>query len=94
VSTGADCRFVETKPGEWRYAIQRWPYGDWPEYDKKGPFPSFAAAREDMDAHYPNPGGWMVTCHPQHVHEFTYDEFDKVTVCEPCGQNPPDYEDH
>jgi hypothetical protein len=85
VSTGADCRFVETKPGEWWYAIQRWPYGDWPDYDKHGPFPSFAKARQHMDSNYANPGGWMLDTHEDHVHEFAYDEWDKVTVCEPCG---------
>lgn len=86
MSTGADCRFAEVRPGEWKYAIQRWPYGEWDEYDTHGPFPSFAKAREHLDQHYANPGGWLMNIHEtDHRHEFHYDKWDDVTVCEPCG---------
>jgi hypothetical protein len=59
VSTGADCTFTETSPGVWEYEIQRWPYGEWDEYDTHGPFSSFEAAEKHLEANYANPGGYM-----------------------------------
>lgn len=68
MSTGADCQFVERKPGEWHYAIQRWPYGETPDYDTFGPFRTIKAAEEHLDSNHANPGGWAITRHPDHVH--------------------------
>ena len=63
MSTGADCRFIEEKPGEWYYEIQEWPYGDWPEYDINGPFNSQEDALQHLDDNYANPGGWWTVKH-------------------------------
>ena len=87
MSVNADCRFVEFAPGRWKYAYQKWPYGETEEYDVRGPFSSFVKAREDMDSRYPNPGGWMLDIHPTgHIHE-PVDDGDGVgrTVCDSCG---------
>ena len=58
MSTGANCILREIKPGEWFYSLQRWPYGESPDYDKFGPFPTEQAALDHLDAHHANPGGW------------------------------------
>ena len=58
MSTGADCRFIETKRG-WFYRLQRWPYGETPDYDKYGPFPTEEAANKHLHTHHANPGGYM-----------------------------------
>lgn len=58
MSTGADCAFWENKDGQWFYKIQRWPYGEWDEYDKHGPFASEEKAINHLDMQYANPGGW------------------------------------
>lgn len=72
MSTGAGCYFKEVEPGRWVYGLQRWPFGDTEEYDKSGPFNSFAAARGHLDRNHANPGGWSIETHPTgHVHEFT-----------------------
>lgn len=87
MSTGADCHFTEVEPGRWSYSIQRWPYGEWDEYDKHGPFPSFAAAREHLNQNYANPGGWSHRIHPTgHVHE--RDEWEHA-ICTTCGAQMP-----
>lgn len=87
MSTGADCHFHEVEPGKWDYRLQRWPYGEWPEYDTFGPFPSFEKAREHLSNNHANPGGWSVRTHPQHVHEWhrwgPNDPYD----CEACGSS-------
>lgn len=62
MSTGADCYFKENRNGEWFYALQRWPYGDFPEYDTFGPFKTQEAAENHLSSHHANPGGWSV--HP------------------------------
>lgn len=60
MSTGADLRYIEKKPGEWYYAYQCWPYGETDEYDVIGPFPSHEKAEEHCDDNYPNAGGsWI-----------------------------------
>ena len=64
MSTGADCHFVEKELGKWYYKIQRWPYGEWPEYDEHGPFPTFAAADRHLGENYANPGGFSVSEFP------------------------------
>lgn len=71
MSTGADCRFTEVEPGRWQYELQRWPYGDNPDYDTFGPFGSYAAARDHLNRNHANPGGSFTTIHPTgHVHEW------------------------
>lgn len=60
MSTGAECRIAEREPGKWWYEIKRWTYGNWPEYDTKGPFPSEDAAFEHLRRNYANPGGASV----------------------------------
>ena len=68
MSSGAECDFVKVKPGEWKYRLQRWPYGDFDEYDSYGPFPTFTAALAHLDANHQNPGGFSTMTHPDHVH--------------------------
>jgi hypothetical protein len=58
MSTGADCRFTERKPGVWFYELQRWPYGDWPKYDTFGPFKTEEEAIEHLRDNHANPGGF------------------------------------
>jgi hypothetical protein len=60
MSSGADCFFVEKKPGEWHYEIQQYPYGCTEDYNKHGPFSSFAKAEKHLDRNYSNPGGYSV----------------------------------
>lgn len=60
MSTGADCVFIEEKPGRWFYEIQRWPYGETDEYDRHGPFRSEDAASDHLTKHYANPGGYII----------------------------------
>lgn len=60
MSTGADCVFIEKKPGQWYYNLQRYPYGDTKEYDEFGPFRSEEAANRHLRNHHANPGGYNV----------------------------------
>lgn len=61
MSTGADLRYIEKKPGEWYYAYQRYPYGANEDYDVIGPFTSQDAAEDHCDNNYPNAGGsWTI----------------------------------
>lgn len=60
MSTGADCGFIEREPGKWYYEIQRWPYGEWPDYDEHGPFASLEEAEKHLDNNYANPGGYSI----------------------------------
>lgn len=60
MSTGAECYFYEEKPHKWYYKLQRWPYGEWPEFDRYGAFPTFKAALDHLDKHHANPGGYSV----------------------------------
>ncbi len=86
MSSGADCQFVEVKPGEWKYQLQRWPYGALEEYDHYGPFPTFTTALTHLDDNHQNPGGFSVTMHPDHVHngqQVTTWGDDKEWTC--CG---------
>ncbi len=68
MSSGADCWFDEVKPGEWRGAVQQWPYGEWPEYDEFGPFATFEAVLNHMQTNFQNPGGYSMGVHADHVH--------------------------
>jgi hypothetical protein len=60
MSTGADCRIVEKEPGKWYYELQRWPYGETPDYDTYGPFESEDEAIGHLDRNHANPGGYLV----------------------------------
>ncbi len=60
MSTGADCYFYEEKPRVWHYKIQRWPYGEWPEYDTSPAFDTFGKALRHLNKHHANPGGFSV----------------------------------
>ena len=60
MSTGAECNFREREPGKWFYDIQQWPYGDWPEYTREGPFETLEAAEKHLQSNYANPGGYSV----------------------------------
>lgn len=64
MSTGADCVFTENRDGTWGYRIQRYPYGEWPEYDEHGPFGTKDGAVAHLNANYANPGGWSNVFHP------------------------------
>ena len=85
MSVNADCYFGEVGPGRWKYAFQKWPYGETEEYDVHTGFASFGEAREHMDSMYPNPGGWGVSTHKEHIHEFEHDSWDDVTSCQSCN---------
>ena len=61
MSTGADCQFVERKPGKWWYELQRYPYGATEEYDEFGPFKSLEAAEKHLHDNHANPGGAMIS---------------------------------
>ena len=58
MSSGAECYFAETKKG-WVLGLQCWPYGDTEEYDRYGPFKTFAAAYAELNTHQ-NPGGFSI----------------------------------
>lgn len=63
MSTGLECFFAEVTPGEWFYVLEHgsapknaW---DWKEYATAyGPFASFEDARDHLQRHHANPGGW------------------------------------
>jgi hypothetical protein len=89
MSTGADCRFIEVEPGKWIYELQQWPYGEWPEYEKAGPFDSYHKAVDHLDANHANPGGWSTQMHPTgHVHEFEEDRWEHEVRCFACSAKP------
>lgn len=70
MSTGANCRFTEVKPGQWTYWLQDYPYGATEEGQTFGPFRSFSEAYEHLHANHANPGGYSTYTHEQHVHEW------------------------
>lgn len=65
-STGANCFFIEWKPGEWYYVLENRGYEedyeepwDWRENAAAyGPFKTFDAAHEHLRANHANPGGF------------------------------------
>ncbi len=59
MSTGADCQFY-VKSNAWYYKLQRWPYGQSPDYDTFGPFEHFGQALDHLDENHANPGGWCI----------------------------------
>jgi hypothetical protein len=64
VSTGLDCYFQEIEPNKWFLFLEE-EYGSKldPDYDKYGPFLTFALAMEYLDRNFANPGGWSVQPH-------------------------------
>lgn len=89
MSTGAECFFEETKPAEWHYKLQRWPYGEWPEFDDFGPFKTFGEAQRHLDDHHANPGGYSVNALPGCKHDLLIArEHDKLypNECDRCGK--------
>jgi hypothetical protein len=62
MSTGAECIFYEKEPRAWYYDLQQWPYGEWPEFDTFGPFPTWRQAYKHLDDNHANPGGYSI--HP------------------------------
>jgi hypothetical protein len=72
MSTGADCYFVQNAEGEWTYHLQRWPYGETPDYDKFGPFRTHEAAEQHLSENHGNPGGWADIHHPNFTGECRY----------------------
>ena len=68
MSTGLECEFIEPQPGRWFYVLEDWssPKGawDWREYASAyGPFASQESARDHLQRHHANPGGWRVSNH-------------------------------
>lgn len=65
MSTGLECQFVEYKPGEWFYILERddapknsW---DWREFATAyGPFTTQKIADEHLSDNHANPGGYSV----------------------------------
>jgi hypothetical protein len=76
----------------WYYKLQEWPYGDWPEYDTFGPFPTFKAAREHLSRNHANPGGWSVDALPGCEHdlltkiEHPWKDDPDTHTCDRCGR--------
>jgi len=60
MSTGAECHFIERKPQQWYYKIQKFPYGETEEYHTHGPFSSLEKGHEHLHKNYANPGGYSV----------------------------------
>ena len=59
MSTGANCTYVEKKPGEWWYELQCYPFGETDDYDTEGPFATFDIAHKHLHDHNANPGGFF-----------------------------------
>lgn len=70
MSTGANCIFEERKPGKWWYQLQKYPYGETPDYHEHGPFSSEEMAHTHLHDHYANPGGFTTL---------------RLTRCSLCG---------
>lgn len=86
MSTGADCRFVERKPGEWYYEIQCYPYGECEKYDTEGPFKTFGNALRHLRLHYANPGGYSRSSLPGCKHDLA---LTGSGTCDKCGERKP-----
>lgn len=59
MSTGAQCT-IYTDGHRWAYKLQKWPYGEWSEYETYGPFNSEKHAEGHLFSNHANPGGWGV----------------------------------
>lgn len=88
MSTGADCQFYEKEPGKWFYKMQQWPYGECPNYDKFGPFPTWLAAEKHMSYHHANPGGYSVSALPGCPHDLLVENMmpSGTWTCNRCGE--------
>ena len=86
MSTGAECHFYEKELDQWFYKLQRWPYGEWPEYDTYGPFKTMRLAMADLDRNHANPGGFSSRPHKDHVCEFKMDDLygKRQEICQKC----------
>lgn len=71
MSTGADLRYVEAKPGKWYYEYQCYPYGCNEDYDVYGPFSSEEKAREHCDDNHANAGGSWTIPHAGEDHKLS-----------------------
>ena len=69
MSTGANCRLVEKKPGQWYYELQCYPYGETDEYDTEGPFKTYKEAIDHLHANNANPGGHTTSALPGCPHD-------------------------
>lgn len=89
MSTGAECFFTEKERGKWHYNLQRWPYGEWPEFDEYGPFKTFGEAHRHLHNHNANPGGYSVNALPDCPHDLLIKrEHDNKYPfeCDRCGK--------
>lgn len=82
MSTGAECNFIEKQDG-WYYELQRWPYGEWPEYDTYGPFETYALADRHLRAKHTNPGGCTISPLPGCEHDLHQRRGLRPTVFDP-----------
>ncbi len=91
MSTGADCRFFEKEPRKWFYKLQRWPYGETPDYDTFGPFGTFYEAHKHLHAKHANPGGYFTEPLPGCKHDLLRKrEFvvgKETHDCDRCGDH-------
>jgi len=71
MSTGADLRFVEAKPGKWYYEYQCYPYGQNEDYDVYGPFTSEEKADDHCRANHANAGGSWTIRHTGEDHKLS-----------------------
>ena len=85
MSTGAECRFYEEKPGRWFYKLQCWPYGATEDYDTFGPFSHFKAAYTHLHDNHANPGGYSVCAMEGCPHDMMRDEDGPCLYCDRCG---------
>lgn len=96
MSTGANCRFVEEKPRQWFYYLQRYPYGETDEYDKEGPFQTFKEAHAHLGRHHANPGSFTISALPDCPHDLvtlTPDSGWRYAECDRCGHDFRNKED-
>lgn len=73
MSTGLDCYFEEKRPNEW-YLFLEEEYGHKMDidYDRYGPFRTFAEARNYLNNNFANPGGYSIQHHPE-SHDHTWE---------------------
>ena len=91
MSTGANCRIKEKKPGQWYYELQQYPYGQTEDYDTEGPFKTFREADMHLDANHANPGGYSIHALPGCKHDllrayqFSGPHEKHMRNCDRCG---------
>ena len=94
MSTGANCRITEKKPGQWYYELQCYPYGQTEDYETEGPFKTFREAKDHLHHNHSNPGGATVNALPGCPHDLlrpypfagTHERF--MRHCDRCGGYP------